>query len=210
MWFQITLIKNFALCVRTLCNVLSSEILIAILNVEFSSFEFFRGLSIGEWMEFELGPLLGVRHSTDPCVNIVNKCFKNVFIWAKFKALLVSWEPLVKVRIIYVKMVDISKHQDPMIVCQVKSILSIMNISSVFIIVPLLTSFIPHKFFKITMNTRIVHKMIILNPLIILTGEHEIHRGLLHLGVKVKASVSLKGLRCNLLLFDLRDKLRWI
>jgi len=121
-------------------------------------------------MELELGPLLGVWHCTDPGVDIVNKRFKNIFIGAKFKALLVSWEPLVKVRIIHVKMVDVCKHQDAMIICKVKTILPIMDVSGFFIEVPLLPGFSPDKFLEIAMNTWIMRKMVILDPLIILAG----------------------------------------
>lgn len=79
------------------------------------------------------------------------------------------------------KMVHISEHQDTVIVDKVETVMSILDVASFEIVVPLLVRVVSNEFLHITMDSWIVYEVIVMHPGLIFASEHKVLRGCLSL-----------------------------
>lgn len=136
--------------------------------------EGFLGGGVGEWMILELAPLRNVWNWAHPRPHVVHIGFKDVLVRAELEALLGPWEPLIKVWIVYIQVVQISEHQNTVIVCEIEVVVGVFDIAGLFIIVPLLVGITLHVLLKVAMDAWVVWEMRILNPCFIFASQNEI------------------------------------
>ena len=86
-------------------------------------------------------------------MHSVYEGFKHIFVRTEFELLLVAREPWIEVRVIFIQVVNVGKHQNAMIVHQIESVLSIFDVSSFLVKVPLLCWLVTHKLLEIAMDT---------------------------------------------------------
>lgn len=125
-------------------------------------------------MKLELVAQADAGNGSDPGFYTVDVRFQDTFIWAELPFLLFSWEPGIKVRIIKIQMVHISKHQNSVIIYKVETMVRILDVPRFLIKVPLLVGIVLYILLEVAMDSRIMFKMRVSDPGFVLASQHKI------------------------------------